>query len=192
MSETLLSISEVLLFGRVMEDMKFEHKKPAASDPPPKGETSAGLNSELYDQLKVTESKLTKAGPRFARIYGFSYEGSYYDLDAPTIMLVHGPGIDAKNKSVDTSGEASKEREFASDVRVWSYDKGDFSVRMESVTGSIEDILLDMEIGTGVGAVSGGRVSGGRVSGGRVSGGRVAGGRVSGGRVSGGRVSGDD
>ena len=191
MSETLLSISEVLLFGRVMEDIKFEHKEPAPTAPSPRGETTAGLNSDLYDQLKVTEENLDAAGPRFARIYGFSYEGTYYDLDAPTIMLVHGPGAEVKDGTVDTSGEASKERKFATDIRVWSYDKGDFSIRMESVTGSIEDILLDVEIGAGVRPVSGGKVSGGKVAGGKVAGGKVAGGKVAGGKVVGGKVNGD-
>ena len=190
MSETLLSLSEVLLFGRVMEDMEFKYKKPSGSHQSPRLDPKNGLNSELVDQLSVDKAKLEDAGPRFARIYGFSYEGAYYDLDAPTIMLVHGPGVKVDDDSVDGGGEATTDREFADDVMAWSYDKGDFSVRLESVTGSIEDILLDMEIGTGVGAISGGRVSGGRVSGGRVSGGRVSGGRVSGGRVSGGRVSG--
>jgi len=205
MAETLLSISEVLLYGREMSDITFCYQNPPETqkqakevDVPARPGQTAGLNSQLANQFSPTSEGFA---PRFARVYGFSFEGSYFDLDAPIIMLVHGPGIVAElpandtraaraPESPDKSGSGAQEHSFAEDIRVWSYDKSDFSVRLDALTGPIEEILLECELGGGEGRVSGGRVSGGRVSGGRVSGGRVAGGRVSGGRVSGGRVSG--
>jgi len=31
-------------------------------------------------------------------------------------------------------------------MRVWAYDKGDFSIRLDALTGSFEQILLDIEL----------------------------------------------
>lgn len=151
MAETLLSISEVLLYGEKVADMTYKDKK---GDP-------------------------TK---RFIRVFGFGFEGGYYALDAPIIMLLAGNGDSITDKNTPKDVKDS----FATDIKLWTLDKSDSSVRLDELTGTIEEILLEVELGGG-GRVSGGRVSGGRVSGGRVSGGRVSGGRVSGGRVSGGK-----
>ncbi|ASJ71447.1 hypothetical protein [Granulosicoccus antarcticus] len=151
MAETLLSISEVLLYGETVTDMKYKDKD---GDP----------------------------ARYFVRVYGFSHEGGYYGMVAPVIMLLEGKGA-----SLAASTPEDVRNSYSSDIRQWQCDKSDHSARLDELTGSIEDILLDIEIGDDG---QGGRVSGGRVSGGRVSGGRVSGGRVSGGRVSGGRVSG--
>ena len=152
MSETLLGISEVLLYGEVVTDMDYDNKK---ADP----------------------------ARHFVRVYGFGYEGGYYGMDTPIIMLLEGKG-----SSLAKSTPQDVKDSFSSDLKQWECDKSDHSARLDEMTGTIEDILLDVEIG---GGGPGSRASGGRVSGGRVSGGRVSGGRVSGGRVSGGRVSGD-
>ena len=207
MAETLLSLSEVLLYGRIMDDIHFKYQAPPSdvanddycNSPPPRPGKKYGGNSLLQDQFAVSED--TPASPCFARIYGFSYEGGYYDLDAPIIMLVHGQGVSAESAAgdprasrapdtPDKSGAAAQSHSFADDIKVWSYDKADHSVRLDSLTGSIEDILLDIEIGSGAGPVSGGKVSGGKVAGGKVAGGKVAGGKVAGGKVAGGKVAG--
>jgi len=88
------------------------------------------------------------------------------------------------------SGVASADFQIADDIRVWAYDKADYSIRMDVMTGQFEQILLDIFFEVEAPMIAGGRVAGGRVAGGRVAGGRVAGGRVAGGRVAGGRVSG--
>jgi hypothetical protein len=88
------------------------------------------------------------------------------------------------------SGVAAADFQIADDIRVWPYDKADYTIRMDVETGMFEQILLDVFFGAEAPMVAGGRVAGGRVAGGRVAGGRVAGGRVAGGRVSGGRVGG--
>lgn len=151
--QKLLSFSEVLLYGQKVTDMKYvDPPPPDPKNPPP---------------LKY-----------FVRILGFGYEGGYYVLDAPIIMLLEGDGAEP--------GDTPKKVKhvFPSDIKEWVCDKLDRTVRLDELTGFIEDILLEVELGGGGG---GSRVSGGRVSGGRVSGGRVSGGRVSGGRVSGGK-----
>ena len=143
MAETLLGISEVVLYGEKVTDMTFKDKK--------------------GDPVR-----------NFVRVFGFRYEGSYFDLDTPTIMLLEGNGT-APNKSTPLEVKNS----LSSDIKEWVCDKSDHSARLDELTGTIDDILLEVELG---GSGHAGRVSGGRVSGGRVSGGRVSGGRVSGGK----------
>ncbi len=141
MTESLLGISEVSLYGEKVSDMSF--------------------NDMDGDPIRY-----------FVRVYGYAFEGNYYGMDAPIIMLLVGDGAvldDATPKDVKNS--------FSSHVRRWVCDKSDHSVRLDELTGSVESILLEAELTAGGAA---GRVSGGRVSGGRVSGGRVSGGRVSG------------
>jgi hypothetical protein len=199
MAETLLSGSNVLLFGRLVTDLQIVPNAALNYPPPPPnvGNPShspfpvarAGGNRDV-------ESQLTAAGANFARIYGFSYEGTYYDLPRPVLYLVHGPGqpvsqarpgagpgnVNVARAPVQPSqgGVAAADFEFADDVMVWSYDKADYTIRMDVETGMFEDVLLDILGGGGPG-VSGARVSGARVSGARVSGARVSGARLSGG-----------
>lgn len=120
----------------------------------------------------------------FVRVFGFGFEDDYYVLDAPIIMLLENDK-ETTLREINTPKDVKKA--FPTHIKAWTIDKLDKSVRMDVLTGTIEQILLEVELGGG-GGVSGGRVSGGRVSGGRVSGGRVSGGRVSGGRVSGGKA----
>jgi len=170
---------------------------------PRRGGRGRGRNNQLDDQLG--------GDAQFARIYGFSYEGTYYELPNPTLFLVHGTGVSAtdgnqpKDRFGDdfpdkhasrapidpsVSGVAAADFQFADDIRVWAYDKADYTIRMDVETGMFEQVLLDVFFGVEAPMLAGGRVAGGRVAGGRVAGGRVAGGRVAGGRVSGGRVGG--
>jgi len=175
-----------------------DHK---AKDPAPE---RGGDNNFLSRQLEAPKRC-------FARIYGFSYEGHYYDLARPLIFLVHGKGKDANAPrppgdgkgaasrfsrapaNADLSGVAVTAGAPSEDMRVWSYDKADCTVRLDVETGSFEQVLLDAVLdGDGPSAgSSGARVSGARVSGARVSGARVSGARVSGARV-GGSGRGDD
>lgn len=144
-------------------------------------ETLLGISEvHLYGEKVADMTYKDKKGDPvkgFVRIFGFGFEGGYYAMDTPIIMLLEGDGAeltDATPRDVKNS--------FATDIRLWTLDKSDTSARLDELTGTIEEILLEVELGGGGGRVSGGRVSGGRVSGGRVSGGRVSGGRVSGGK----------
>ncbi len=172
MAETLLSISEVQLYGEKVDDMTF--KDPTKKDKDGK---------DVIDPL-TKKPELLCPIKCFVRVFGFGFEDDYYVLDAPIIMLLE---RDSETKLADLHTPKDVVKAFPTHIKAWTIDKLDKSVRLDELTGFIEDILLEVELGGGGG---GGRVSGGRVSGGRVSGGRVSGGRVSGGRVSGGRVSG--
>lgn len=203
MPETLLSASEVLLFGRELEDLNLKRPHPGV-------EKGRGYNKFLARQLTYEDFN----DARLARIYGFSFEGAFQELPAPAIFLVHGEGTSATQwmesngdgeiiaanapgrlasrapNEPDLSGTASADFQIADDIRVWPYDKSDYSIRLDVTTGQLDQILLDIFFEVEMPMLSGGRVAGGRVAGGRVAGGRVAGGRVAGGRVAGGRVRG--
>ncbi len=191
--------------GELHHDTFWQQKKPLGpgkqrfQEVPRRGGRGRGRNNQLDDQLG--------GDAQFARIYGFSYEGTYYELPNPTLFLVHGEGERATSTDVNIlnqpadhasrapfepslSGVGAADFQIADNIRVWNYDKADYTIRMDVATGMIEQVLLDIFFEVEAPMLAGGRVAGGRVAGGRVAGGRVAGGRVAGGRVSGGRVGG--
>jgi hypothetical protein len=115
-----------------------------------------GANRLLEDQL---------SDAIFARIFGFSYDGSYYDLRRPTLFLVHGDGHPLTEKDKDAiplpadpsniaraprdpsaTGVSVANFQFADDIKVWSYDKADYTIRMDVETGMFEQVLLDAEL----------------------------------------------
>jgi hypothetical protein len=169
MTETLRTSEEIVLFGRVVSDVAVTAMVPPASgtgDP----------------QLTINKAK------KIARIYGWSYDGTYYEMLGPVLFIVDGDGKDAED--VPVVGPNPKFEKFVESLRAWTVNKDDETFRMDVDSGKYEDILLaDVGDGNG-GGMSGARVSGARVAGARVSGARVSGARVSGARVSGARVSG--
>ena len=78
----------------------------------------------------------------------------------PPVYLVHGDGVDAPARppvdpgariargpsSADESGVPSKGWEFSSDLKMWEYDKGDYSMRLDVESGPLEQILLDAAV----------------------------------------------
>jgi hypothetical protein len=163
--ETLLSPSNILLYGRVLGDVTFNFQAPPVNLPSPdKGEPPPRLggNNFLQGQL-AAPAGVPELAPKLARIYGFSYEGHYYDLPKPAIFLVHGDGVDAEGPfpgsstaqrrvsraptNVDRTGTAGQTGSYAEDMKVWSYDKGDFSIRLDVETGPFDQILLDAFLG---------------------------------------------
>lgn len=140
---------------------------------------------------------------RLARIYGFAYEGTYFELPEPCLFLVHGEGESATDNNAPKgqgarapmeptlSGVAAADFQFANDIRVWDYDKADYTIRMEVLSGQFEQVLLDLYFGFDSPAISGAKVSGAKVSGAKVSGAKVSGAKVSGAKVSGAKARGD-
>ncbi len=192
MPETLLSPSNILLYGRVVHDLSIQHPPAHGGSHSPFVRARAGGNRELEHQLTAPDATI-------ARIYSFSYEGAYYDLPRPALFLVHGEGLVVTNLSPkggegvgppgisiapgepSLTGVAAADFQFADGIMVWSYDKADQTIRMDVETGEFEDVLLNMYFGGGGPAVSGAKVSGWR-SGAKVSGAKLSGGRLSGGR----------
>jgi hypothetical protein len=149
----------------------------------------------------ITATPLT---PQFARIYAFSFEGALYGMPRPSIFLVHGVGtlVDMTEKAtgyrstLDQSGVLAREWEFSaqqnSDMRYWEYEKGDFSIRLDSEAGPFEQILLAAALRAGAdtadratGIRSGASLAGASLSGASLSGASVSGASLSGASLSG-------
>ena len=154
-SETLLDPSGVRLFGREMSDLVLKKSSSA--------EAAAGGAPARHGANSFLKQQLTAEGATLARIYGFSYEGFYYELSQPAIFLVHGPGTPVESPepgsglpssrvarsapSVSHTGVAARDMVFADDIHFWAYDQGDFSLRLDMETGPLKDILLDASLG---------------------------------------------
>ncbi len=153
-NETLLSVSAVHLFGRPLSDLILRGGPIYQNLSVP----VVGRNNFLRDQLGSDNAVL-------ARIYAFSFEGAFIELSRPAIFVVHGPGADPddpppRNADDDISydrlsrspsspartGLGSQIGALAKDMRVWIYDKGDFSMRLDTETGTLEQILLSAEV----------------------------------------------
>ncbi len=191
MSESLLSPSSMLLYGRLLTDIEIKapeepaaKKKGVATRAAP---SRPGANKFLEMQLSLSDAKL-------ARIYGFAYEGHYYDLASPAIFLVHGDGEIADPvaadprasrgpETTDYTGVAIPVGSYSEDMRVWCYDKGDFSIRLDAQTGPLEEILIEAELVADemTASYSGAKVRGAKVRGAKVRGAKVRGAKVRGG-----------
>jgi hypothetical protein len=134
--ETLLFASAVKLYGRVVEGLEIKLDQ---------ARSELGANQFLRQQLDPTAN--SAAAPQLARIYGFSYAGRYTPLSRPALFLVHGGGTAIPTDAVttDISGQADNRREFLSDIKVWEYDRGDFSLRLDLDSGPLERLLIDAE-----------------------------------------------
>ena len=130
MPENLANTSTILLFGREVEDIKVVAAGTGGLQP-------AGPSHVLAAQVAATDHRL-------ARVYAFAFEGFYYELSRPAIFLVHAEGQPAAD-TVEFGGVAASARKFATDLKVWAYDKADLSVRLDVSTGTLEQILLEAE-----------------------------------------------
>jgi len=184
MNETLLSQSSITLFGRVVEDIIVAGSRKAAPEAP------KGIVSELQEQLENRiGTKASTDTARFARIYGFSYGGTYHELLSSMLFLVHGDGV--KSTAVKQPGPNTLDMPFYEDLKAWSYDHAEQTIRLDVNSGRFEQVLLGLIGSDAVSDGSSNYVSGQRVSGQRVSGQRVSGQRVSGQRLSGSRMDSD-
>ena len=163
MSEKLSTHSEVVLFGKIVEDLGIKGQK----------------NSAAKDKAAFMSS---------ARIYGYSFAREYFEMAGPTLFVVKGPGVKATTVEVPGPG-LDDDDPFYKSLYAWVAEKSEQTRRLDMDSGTWEEILLTDPVDGGSG-MSGARVSGARVSGARVSGARLSGARVSGARISGARLSG--
>lgn len=162
LNETLLGQSAIWLFGRKMNDIQLvvtpykqypvDDNNIDANDTPAR----AGNNNLLLNQFRFTQA------PILARIYAFSFEGQYYDMQRPAIFLVHGDGIDPEGPAFRTprkegdisrspphvgrTGVGTQIGNFARDMKAWSYDRADFTIRLDVENGSFDNVLLAQEL----------------------------------------------
>jgi hypothetical protein len=131
MPENLANASAILLFGREIDDIKIA----------PSG---GGTGLPHAGPSHILATQVAQANSRLARIYAFAFEGYYFELSRPAVFLVHGAGAPVA-KTVELTGLAATARDFATDLLVWAYDKGDMSVRLDISTGTLEQILVEAE-----------------------------------------------
>lgn len=155
MNESIYTSAYIVLFGRLVDDLSITSTAQATADH-------------------------SHADKQFARIYGFSHDGAYYEIPTPVLFLVKGPGEKAEDMPVP--GPNPRDKKFVADLCAWKVARTDDTVRLDVEQGKYQDILLDIGIeGAGTG-VSGAKVSGAKVSGAKVSGAKVSGARISGAR----------
>jgi hypothetical protein len=168
---------------------------PIASPPPP---PPLSNRTFLITDVSITATTPDQL-PRLARIYGFSFEGTYYGLPRPSIFLIHGPGTPAgnwaTNSTMEQAGVAAREWDFSGnelqDIAYWEYEKSDFSIRLDPEAGPLEQILLAAALRTGADMAdratprSGASLSGASVSGASLSGASLSGASLSGASLSG-------
>ncbi|MCP4764955.1 MAG: hypothetical protein GY875_01650 [Gammaproteobacteria bacterium] len=148
----LLEHSRILIYGRVVAGITL--------DAAPAGKKKSDQSDASIDS-KILNS--AGADKKLATVFGFEFEGHYYDLPKPAILLVHGE----PSSPQDAGAVVGSDPKLADDIKVWSYDKADFSVRLDTSSGPLEDILLEQALDdSGVAAqTSAKRVSGKRMSG---------------------------
>ncbi len=165
MAETLLSLSTVLLYGRKLDDLVLVPKPAGGTKPVGDYDISAPMRIGANNFLQV---KLTATGarrPKLLELPEFSAlatRGTITILPKPALFVVHGKGAPVEGPapsgefaeqrfsrapgSVDRTGVSNQYGSFASDIKVWSYDKSDLSIRLDAMSGSFEQILLESEM----------------------------------------------
>jgi|AACY02.2.fsa_nt_gi hypothetical protein len=158
--DTLLSDSSVWLFGRVMRDLALasdaERRKMYA---PPSARGADPAAPRVASNAFLAEA-LARPGAKLARIYAFSYNAMIQDLAKPALFLVHGEGEPPEAESgggkntppwragpSERTGLGLQDDAFAGGIRVWAYDRADFTIRLDMETGTIERLLLENELG---------------------------------------------
>jgi hypothetical protein len=170
--ETLVGDSTIYLFGRVMKDIQLGlDEKDPEPDPEPDpyriGRDGRPLrrlspNHFVIDQLRSPDAKI-------ARIYAFSFQNEFFELVRPALFVVNGYGHtplrsddDRQDDDMeDRRGDERTQRDYAfplgltglaqmggnlaTELRVWAYDRDDYSVRLDVMTGSFDRILIEHE-----------------------------------------------
>jgi len=154
LDETLLAPSQIRLFGRAFTALQINTDMLARAFGQEPGKSPF--------QNPMTDKLMPSYEPHLARIYGFSFEGNYHKMTAPAVFLVHGEGIEIATAfdeiELSQLGVEFKAQNFAKGVKMWSYDRSDMSIRVDLLSGMLQDILLAPEFAAAV-SVTGGEVA---------------------------------
>ena len=131
MGESLLGASNVILLGYKIDDLELKSDKVYSKDHP----TWQNSNDFVGKQLTENAGPNKLLAPGFARIYAFTYGGKYYELDQPTVFLVHGDGEKAEDDSGSPVGMAAQDFRLSEGLMRWAYADSDFLVRLDVSSG---------------------------------------------------------
>jgi len=164
-TDNLLTPTGIKLFGRKIAGLKFE-------EPDGDWRTELGGNQFLRKQLADGNPQFARIYAisyegkyrELPRPAIFLVHGAGIPVSPDQPYIEEGSGADkvkskGKRKDADTepdqptfasgpgdasgSGVAAKDWELSFDIRMWEYDKGDFSIRLDMETGPFEQLLLD-------------------------------------------------
>ena len=129
MAESLYDVTKIKVLGRVMPEIVLHHPEQPEGTPAPSP-------SLLLEAAKKNNAK-------FARVYGYVYEGVFTEITRPMLLLVHGSGqtIDDTPSLIDNQGLALRDWDFSGDLRIWTYDRADFSLCLNIDSGPIGALL---------------------------------------------------
>jgi hypothetical protein len=159
LTETLFAGSTVRLFGSRFAGLKLEFDAdPTSGTPLDTLQDAPPVLRSLQENLR-NRSGGTGLPPILARIYGFSYQGSYYKLAEPTVLLVYGDGVPIGPTTTDPTpsfdGIEFNGVSFAPGVLMWVQDRADYSVRIDITSGWLADVLLAPGISDGTNMTTG-------------------------------------
>ena len=149
--ETLFAGSTVRLFGTNFEGLQLNVDGGA-----PAGAPAA---FRAVHETPAEPAGQAASAPRLARIYGFSYQGSYYKLPEPTVLIVYGEGAPVippvEGAAPTFPGVEFNGLTFAAGVLMWEQDRSDYSVRIDITPGWLSDVLLDPGMSDGANMTTG-------------------------------------
>ena len=162
LGEGLLAPGVIRLFGRKFTGLELGKDEtvggdlgiiPSSNNPLALQEMISKLERGQTANGRATaqEASARDLKPQLARIYGFSYLGSYYKLANPPVLRVYGDGIkvnagyDPEN-SMDVLGVEFKNQDFVDGIYMWPADQLDVTVRIDITIGSLREILLDSDM----------------------------------------------
>jgi hypothetical protein len=160
---TMLAPSTVTLVGRVLR-LGREAPEGAAAREGGGGDVRRAAEEprvlvpaqqEGYLGSSQLVAAMDRGDLRLAHIFGFAHEGRYTPMHVPALFLVHTNGQDvlaAGETEIDPArlGLAHLEKgnlTFASDLKFWTYDRGDETIRLDVSTGTLLQLVVDAETG---------------------------------------------
>lgn len=201
-------ISKLSVTGKPASGGNWIYTAKIAISAKPIAPQSSASGSDTQTQTAPTSIVAWAPGVSLARIYGFSFEGAFYGLPRPSLFMVQGLGTSlspdhwfggsrssgeqGSRSSLDQSGVAAREWEFSADNSLvyWEYEKGDFSLRLDTEAGQFEQILLAAALRAGADMADRSGASLGVRSGASLAGASLAGASLSGASLSGASLSG--
>jgi len=141
MPESLRSEALIYLFGRAFTELTLV-KQPAAQ---------GGQAAQAAPATPGLRSIIDDANTSLARIYSFSFQGQYFELASPALFIVRDQGKDVLPNGplkgrVEDTGLASLPPHFATDLKYWTHERGDLTVRLDITAGAFSRVLLEYEL----------------------------------------------
>jgi hypothetical protein len=156
-NRTVLAPSTIRLVGRVLSGIIQPAQAAQGQPPPPEGSIPPGSAPNGLPPQYAGQSPLARAidgaGFILAHILAYSFAGNYLPLHVPAYFLVLTQGeplLIGRELQPDPVrlGLAHLDGtvRFARDLRYWTYDRTDYIIRLDSSSGTLQQMVLDVEI----------------------------------------------